>query len=101
MSLAEALATSRPLTAEDLASMPDDGIERDLIRGELRERPTTRRSPANSVTETLISHHLWVWILAQPDPRGQVVGGEAGFRLHLEPETYWKNNLKLVGSQIS
>jgi Uma2 family endonuclease len=101
MSLAEAPASSRPLTAEDLASMPDDGIERELIRGELREWPMTRRNPDHSVTETLISHHLWVWILSQRDPKGQVVGGEAGFRLHLDPETYVGIDVAYISDEVA
>jgi Uma2 family endonuclease len=101
MSLAEAPATSRPLTAEDLASMPDDGIERDLIRGELREKPMTRRNPRHSVAETLISLHLWMWVRAQPDPKGQVVGGEAGFRIHLEPETYVGIDVAYVSDEVA
>ena len=87
MSIAEAPA-SQPLTAEFLSTLPDDGVERDLIRGELKERPMTRRSPSHSVTETLISHHLWDWVDLQPTPKGQVVGGEAGFRLIRNPVTY-------------
>ncbi|WP_435007516.1 Uma2 family endonuclease [Tundrisphaera lichenicola] len=87
MSLAEPV-TSLVLTADGLANLPDDGIERDLIRGELREWPMTRRNPMHSESETLISHHLWSWVESQPSPRGKVVGGEAGFRLKQDPVTY-------------
>src|SRR5437588_523965 len=87
MSLAESPA-SEPLTAEYLASLSDDGIERDLIRGELRERPMTRRNPVHGESEVFIGYHLLVWLESQPAPRGKVVGGEAGFRLRRDPVTY-------------
>jgi hypothetical protein len=32
------------MTTEQLLAMPEDGMDRDLIRGELRERPMTRRT---------------------------------------------------------
>ena len=101
MSLAEAPVSSRTLTAEDLANMPDDGIDRDLIRGELRERPMTRRNPRHSVAETLISHYLWIWVQDQPDPTGQVVGGEAGFRLHIDPETYVGIDVAYISDEVA
>ena len=87
MSLAES-PTVELLTAEFLSSLPDDGVERDLIRGELRERPMTRRNPAHGEAESLITHHLCGWLDSQPAPKGKVVGGEAGFRLKQAPVTY-------------
>jgi Uma2 family endonuclease len=100
MSLAEAPA-SEPLTAEFLASLPDDGIERDLIRGELRERPMTRRNPIHSETETLISYHLWAWVEVQATPKGKVVGGEAGFRLRRDPVTYVGIDVAYVSPEMA
>ena len=38
--------TSSLMTAEELLALPDDGIDRELIRGELRENPMTTRCPA-------------------------------------------------------
>ena len=88
MSLAEAPALPEPLTAEYLADLPDDEFERDLIDGELREWPVTFRSPEHSVTGSLISFHLWNWVITTPQPWGQVVVGDAGFRLRRGPDTY-------------
>jgi hypothetical protein len=36
--------TSTLMTAEELLALPDDGIDRELIRGELRGVPTARGS---------------------------------------------------------
>jgi hypothetical protein len=69
MSLVDSPAP-RLLTPEDLLDMPDDGIERDLIDGELREWPTTvdeselteadmtRRNPEHSVAVISFGYEL-------------------------------------------
>ncbi len=85
MSIAEPLRT---LTAEDLADRPDDGVERDLIRGELRERPMTRRNSEHSGVESRVAYLLTDWILRSPRPHGRVHSGEVGFRLVRDPETF-------------
>ena len=51
----------RTLTAEELMKLPDDGVERDIIRGELRERPMTRRNPDHSEVEASIAGELRIW----------------------------------------
>jgi Uma2 family endonuclease len=85
MSVAEPPKT---VTAEDLADRPDDGVERDLIRGELRERPMTRRNPEHSGVESNVAFLLIDWLKRRPEPRGKVHSGEAGFRLRRVPETF-------------
>jgi Uma2 family endonuclease len=100
MSLAEP-PTTKAMTAEDLASLPDDGIERDLIRGELREGPITRRNPVHSETESLVTYHLGAWLLDRPAPRGKVVGGEAGFRLRRDPETFVGIDVACVSPEMA
>lgn len=77
----------RPMTAEDLIVLPDDDVERDLIRGELRERPMTRRNRKHSRATSRVCYLLERWLETQPEPRGEVVGGEAGFRLRRDPDT--------------
>src|SRR4051794_16191683 len=79
---------ARPMTAEELIALPDDGVERDLIRGELRERTMTRRNPFHSSTEARIAMLLGNWLDQRPEPRGRIHSGEAAFRLRREPETF-------------
>jgi Uma2 family endonuclease len=76
------------MTAEELLAMPDDGVERELIRGELRERPMTLRNPRHSEIVIRVGHLLSLWLDQQPVPRGRVAGGEAGFRLSRNPDTF-------------
>lgn len=80
--------TTQPLlTTEDLLAMPEDGVERDLIRGQLRERPMTRRNRRHSRAEARITYFLMKWLEQQPEPRGEVLVGEAGVRLRQDPDT--------------
>lgn len=70
MSVAE---TPRTMTAEELLAMPDDGVERWLIRGELRENlksEMNRRNPDHSGTMTRVAAFLDQWLRSRPQPRG-------------------------------
>lgn len=76
-----------PMTAEDLLAMPDDGMERWLIAGELKERPMTVRNRFHSRVMICVGTELELWLRQQPPPRGQILGGEVGVRLQRDPET--------------
>ncbi|HTK73791.1 MAG TPA: Uma2 family endonuclease [Gemmataceae bacterium] len=82
------------MTTEELLAMPDDGVERWLIRGELREKrppeggpPMTVRNRFHSQAMVCVAVELEIWRRAQPEPRGQVLGGEAGVRLRQTPDS--------------
>ncbi|HUB26717.1 MAG TPA: Uma2 family endonuclease [Tepidisphaeraceae bacterium] len=76
-----------PMTTEELLAMPEDGMERELIRGQLRERKMTRRNPWHSGTEPIIARLLLNWVDSRPPPRGRVFSGECGFRIKRNPDT--------------
>ncbi len=105
MSLAETPVPSRTWTVEDLLALPDDGIERDLIRGELRENSgeesMTRRNPTHSEAEISIGYELRGWLESRPTPKGKVVGGEAGFRLKSDPVTFVGIDVAYVSAEMA
>jgi Uma2 family endonuclease len=76
-------------TTEDLLAMPDDGVERWIIDGELFEgdHEMTCRNYPHSWLMSRISHLIEEWKDAQPQPRGKVVCGEAGLQLSDDPTT--------------
>src|SRR5947209_18440808 len=76
-----------PMTTEEMLALPEDGMERWLIDGELRERPMTVRNRFHSRVLICIGTELELWRRQQPAPRGQVLGGEAGVRLMRDPDT--------------
>jgi len=83
-----AVATSpATMTTEELLALPEDGMDRQLIRGELREQSMTMRNRFHSGIEPLVAYLLVQWLIGQPEPRGRVVSGEAGFRLRRDPDT--------------
>jgi len=81
------MATLALMTAEELLAIPADGMDRELIHGELRERPMTLRNRVHSAIEARVAAELIRWLDDQPQPHGRVVSGEAGFRLRRDPDT--------------
>jgi Uma2 family endonuclease len=70
------MATTRPITEEDLLRLPNDGYKRELVDGEIRVSPAGCRHEAIVV-------RLIVRLTAHAAARhpGQVLGSSAGFRL--------------------
>lgn len=80
-----ATATVSVMTTEELLAMPEDGVDRWLIRGQLREKPKVLHTRGHARTEASIAHLLLNWLDKQPKPRGEVsrenrVAGCAGIR---------------------
>src|SRR5262249_8333584 len=75
------------MTTADLLALPEDGMDRWLIRGELREKPRIFRNRDHARTTARLSHLLGNWLDQQPKPRGEVLGGEAGCRLRGDPDS--------------
>lgn len=76
-----------PLTTEEMLALPDNGVDRWLIAGELRERPMTVRNRFHSRIMACVTTELELWLRQQPSPRGLVLCGEAGCRLRRDPDT--------------
>jgi Uma2 family endonuclease len=75
------------MTTEELLALPQDGVERWLIHGQLREKPMTVRNRWHSRIMARVTYFLVAWLGQQPEPRGAVLCGEAGCRLRRDPDT--------------
>jgi Uma2 family endonuclease len=75
------------MTVVEFLALPDDGVERDLIRGELRERFMTRRNRWHAKVEAKIAYLLHRWRAGLPQPRGEVYSGEVGCVLRRNPDS--------------
>lgn len=75
------------MTTKELLALPEDGMERELIRGELREREMTRRNRLHAATESRIVRALGNWLDQQGDFEADVLSGEAGSILQQGPDT--------------
>ena len=91
------VAPSPVMTLEEMLALPDDGMERELIRGQLREWPMTKRNRHHSRIETRIAK----WLDMQPGPRGEVVSGEAGFRLRRDPDSGVGIDVAYVSAEVA
>ncbi len=79
-----------PMTIEEFLALPDDGVERWLVDGVVREfhrdDPMTVCNRYHSIVLALVCAELIAWLRQQPLPRGQVLAGEAGVRLLRDPD---------------
>lgn len=80
-------APAPPLTTDQMLALPENGVDRELIRGELREKPMATRSPDHSEITVNLSYLLKTWLRGQQRPRGRAYAGEARFRLRRNPDT--------------
>src|SRR5271157_6066474 len=95
------MATASSLmTTEELLAIPEDGTDRWLIAGELRERPMTRRNRFHSRVMIRVGKILDNWLDEQPEPRGQVLGGEAGVILAHDPDTTVGIDVAYIGAEV-
>ena len=90
-----------PMTTEEMLALPENGADRELIRGQLREKPMTRRNRRHSRTESRIVTILEIWLGPQPEPRGEVVSGEAGFRLSRDPDSTVGIDVAYVSAEVA
>lgn len=94
-------APSKLMTTEEMLALPENGVDRELIRGELREKPVTIRNRRHSRTMSRIGGFLEHWLERQPEPRGEVLVGDAGFRLSRNPDTTVGIDLAYVSTELA
>lgn len=79
------------MTYEEFMALPNDGWDRELIRGVVKvrgESPNmTRRSLKHCRVSSKVTAALETWMTARPCPRGAVLVGEAAFRLTSDAES--------------
>lgn len=78
---------SQPVTTEQLLAMPDDGVDRELIRGQLKETLLTKRDRFHSLAVARLTRLLDEWLDSAPIPGGEVHSGDVGTILRRNPDT--------------
>ncbi len=94
MSIAEPVT----MTIEEFLALPEDGVDRELIRGELREGQVTCRNRYHSKTLMRAGKVLTTW--ADQTGMWEVFGGEAGFILSREPRTVVGIDIAIVSAEF-
>jgi Uma2 family endonuclease len=87
MSLAVSPPEKKLLTVEEFLALPEDGISRELIRGRVKERGLSYHDRFHGRVEARIARFLGNWLDERPEPRGEILSGEAGFRLRGTPDS--------------
>lgn len=87
--------TTKLMTAEDLAQLPDDGCRYELIRGEL-----LCMSPAGGRHGRIQSHlHVAVATYVQQHGLGECYGAETGFLLSRDPDVVLAPDLAFISRE--
>jgi Uma2 family endonuclease len=90
------------MTSAEFEALPEvEGLERWLIRGQLREENMTVRNRWHGHLMARISMLLGVWLEEHPEVGGEVVSGEAGFRLSTDPATTVGVDVAYVGPKVA
>jgi len=74
------------ITLKEFLALPDD-MDRELIRGEVRERPMTKRNRFHASSEATLARLIGNWVAEQPAPPGKVYSGEVGCILQRDPDS--------------
>jgi Uma2 family endonuclease len=87
------------MSLDEFLSLPEDGWDREYIRGELRTKPMTYRNRHHSRATITIGTILNNWAIST---RGawEVYGGEAGFILSREPRTIVGIDIAVVSREL-
>src|SRR5437879_4892815 len=89
------------MTTEELLEMPENGVERELIRGELYEEPMSERNRRHARIVGKLGQLLQNWLVQQAEPRGEVLVGDAGFRLRRKPDTTVGIDVAYISAELS
>jgi len=92
-----AITDTRLVTADELLVMPDDGLRRELLRGEVRvmNPPGGRHSAVAMHVGSLLHVH------ARHHGLGTVLAAETGFRLARDPDTVRAPDVAFVSRALA
>lgn len=95
------LSSPKLMTAEEFMEIPEDGISRELVLGEVREYGMTLRNHMHGEVVLTLGYLLKLWNRDQPRPRGKVTGGDAGFRLRRDPDVLVGPDVAYVPAELA
>ena len=91
------------MTTKELLAMPDDGVERWLYFGQLREKrdsEMTRRNRFHSEIMSRVTTAIESWNRSRTVPPGHVLCGEAGFILIRNPDLTVGVDVAFVSAEV-
>jgi Uma2 family endonuclease len=97
----QAPMTNKCMTTQEMLAIPGRHARRWLIEGQLRQKPRILHDRYHSRTLARLSFWLEEWNQEQSIQKGLVIGGEAGIRLHRDPDTRLGVDLAVVSREIA
>lgn len=97
MTSAAEVAAPAPMTADQLAELPDDGRRHELVEGELR----TMAPAGGQHGQVALTIGGLVWSHVRQNGLGRCYAAETGFVLHRDPDTVRAPDLAFVSSARS
>lgn len=88
------------MSIEEFLALPDDGVERWLVRGELRENGMTVRNRFHGRVTVRASRFLDEWCDTLPQPHGSVYAGEIGICLGRDPDLLFGVDVVYVSADV-
>ena len=99
------------VSGNDLIDQPYDGVDRYVLDGELRENPSGAIDPETgdimpvrnrflSRATTATGGELRNWLRTFPHPRGEILTGDAGLRLALDPDRTFGVDVMVVSAEL-
>jgi len=86
---------TKPMTANELLAMPDDGYRYELVKGELRKMAPTGDEHGDLTMELAVALHRHV----KEHSLGKVYAAETGFKLESDPDTVRAPDIAFVARE--
>ena len=94
-------ATHSPkLTIEEFLALPEDGVDRELIAGEVRERGPSIHGMLHASCLAKFAYLIGNWSHANPSSRVDVLAGQPGFILQRDPPTVVGPDFAVVDADV-
>lgn len=94
-------AVLEPMTMEQFLALPDDGVDRDLVRGKLLELPLSYRGKRHTRTTAQLTFLLRRWLLTLPVPRGDLLVGDQAFRFRHDPDSIIGTGIAVISPELA
>ncbi len=96
-----ATATHSPkMTIEEFLALPEDGVDRELIAGEVRERGPSIHGMLHASCLAKLAYLIGNWSHANPSSGVDVLAGQPGFIMQREPPTVVGPDFAVVAAKI-
>ena len=88
------------MTIEEFLSLPEDGVDRELMAGEVRERGPSIHGMRHAGCLAELAYLVGNWSYANPSSGVEVLAGQPGFIMQREPPTVVGPDFAVVDADV-